>query len=46
MFKSGGEVCGIASEENDDFMAYTNIGDILIKHLELSLGVEILNKLK
>lgn len=22
MFKSGGEVCGIASEENDDFMAF------------------------
>ena len=22
MFKAGGEVCGIASEENDDFMAF------------------------
>lgn len=24
MFKTGGEVCGIASEENDDFMAFTS----------------------
>ncbi len=24
MFKTGGEVCGIASEENDDFMAFDN----------------------
>lgn len=24
MFKAGGEVCGIASEENDDFMAFTS----------------------
>lgn len=24
MFKYGGEVCGIASEENDDFMAFTS----------------------
>jgi len=24
MFESGGEVCGIASEENDDFLAFTN----------------------
>jgi fructose-1,6-bisphosphatase I len=24
MFETGGEVCGIASEENDDFLAFTN----------------------
>lgn len=24
MFESGGEVCGIASEENDDYLAFTN----------------------
>ena len=24
IFKAGGEVCGIASEENDDFMPFTS----------------------